>query len=93
MRMPLRSTLDTVDTWNYTCTIPGAQVHGKEDGNHQIVNTGTATGKDPTDKSVNDDDAHTTTILHPAIQIVKSGPDFGEDGEDLTYTYDGHQHR
>ena len=45
-RCDLRSTLDVGDEWDYSCTIAGANVHGKENGSQQIINTASVTGKD-----------------------------------------------
>ena len=66
---------------------PAPTVHGKENGSQQIINTGTATGDDGHGGTPSDtDDAHHKD-LHLPSSIVKSGPAFGHDGEDLTFTY------
>src|SRR5207249_924214 len=77
--------LQTSETWNYSCTTTAKA--SDENANHQIVNTATTSGKDSLNKTVTDTDTHTTTIIAPAIQIVKSGPATAHDGDSLTFTY------
>jgi hypothetical protein len=76
--------LDLTETWTYTCTmtIPAHQA-GEQDPIH---NTVTTTGKTPSGKTVNDTDSHDTDLLHPAIDIEKTGPATATAGDVLTYS-------
>ena len=82
------STLDPVDTWHYSCTIPGADVHASEDGNHLIINTVIASGDDGHGHTPTDEDTHTTKVEHPAIRIDKNGPATALAGTTITYVLD-----
>jgi hypothetical protein len=73
------------EVWIFSCetTIPADHKIGDT---NPIVNTATATGKDPLDKEVTATDDHKTTVLHPAIQIEKTGPGTADAGAILDYT-------
>ena len=76
-------TLDVGEIWTYTCTEPVAEHAAGEE--NPIVNTVTATGTDAQGVDVSATDSHTTTILHPAIQIDKTGPATGQAGQPVQY--------
>jgi uncharacterized repeat protein (TIGR01451 family) len=76
--------LDPAETWSYTCSYVVPE-HVIGDVN-PVVNTVTATAKDSTYKTVTDTDKHSTTILHPAIDIEKSGPALATAGSAVGYT-------
>ena len=63
-------------------TIPAHQA-GEQDPIH---NTVTTTGKSPGGNTVNDTDSHDTDLLHPAIDIEKTGPATATAGDVLTYS-------
>src|SRR5207237_10575842 len=77
--------LDPGETWSYSCQTTA--LHSQENASHQIVNTATAGGTDLLGKTVTDTASHTTLIIHPAIQVVKSGPATAHDGDTLSFTY------
>lgn len=80
--------LEQGETWNYTCTMTAPATHaaGEEDPIHNIA---TATGKDEWDRTVSDTDDHDVDIIHPAIQIVKSGDrTVAALGDRITYLFD-----
>ncbi|MHA2374634.1 MAG: DUF7507 domain-containing protein [Candidatus Thorarchaeota archaeon] len=75
--------LDTDETWIFqaTYTVPDSD---------DITNICTATGTDALggpDGTVTSSDTHTVDVLNPAIEVIKSGPDYGHEGEDLTYYF------
>jgi uncharacterized repeat protein (TIGR01451 family) len=74
--------LDLDGHWFYTCdhTITA----GDPD---PLPNTGTVTGVDPLDKTVTDKSSHSVDIIHPAIQVQKSGPAEAHEGDTVTYTF------
>lgn len=82
--------LDTTETWIFTkqYTIPTPQVA-------DVVNTATACGFDPIQAAnpqqagqpVCDSDTHTLDVLHPGINVVKTGPATGQIGDNVTYTF------
>jgi uncharacterized repeat protein (TIGR01451 family) len=73
--------LDETETWTYTC--PHVVTASDAD---PLVNVATATGEDKNGNTVTDDDTATVDILHPAIDIEKSGPASATQGDTLTYT-------
>jgi hypothetical protein len=77
--------LELGETWTYTCAkqIPAGHKIGDE---NPITNIATATGKDPLDKTVKDTDDHQVRVLHPAIDIEKTGPATAPVGSPLAYT-------
>ncbi len=76
--------LDPAEVWSYTCSYVVPK-HVIGDVN-PVVNTATATAKDSNYKTVTDTDQHSTTILHPAIDIEKSGPALATAGSAVGYT-------
>ncbi|UCH88340.1 MAG: DUF11 domain-containing protein, partial [Thermoplasmata archaeon] len=74
--------LDQTETWIFTAiyTVP-------TNSSDPLVNVGTATGKDKLNKQVSDTDSWSVDILHPGINIVKTGPAEAHEGETITYTY------
>jgi hypothetical protein len=76
--------LDLTDTWVYECTMTAA-AHTAAEVN-PIVNTVTATGRDPKNHPVSDTDQHSTKLLHPAIAIDKTGPATALAGSKVLYT-------
>jgi serine-aspartate repeat-containing protein C/D/E len=76
--------LDPGDTWTYNCqrAVP-AHSSSEED---PIVNVATVTGKDEFDRNVSDDDDHSVSINHPAIDIDKTGPATATAGDIVTFT-------
>jgi hypothetical protein len=76
--------LDPGETWVFTCTMPvPAHADGEENPIHNIA---TASGTDDTGKVVTSTDDHLTTILHPAVNIDKTGPATAQAGDKVTYT-------
>jgi uncharacterized repeat protein (TIGR01451 family) len=73
--------LDLNETWiftaNYTIPTPSGD----------LTNTATASGTDNLDREVTDTDDHTIDVLHPGIQIVKTGPAEAHEGDTVTYTF------
>ena len=51
-----------------------------------MVNTVTATGTDRHDQDHSATDTHETRILHPAVDIEKTGPATATVGDTLNYT-------
>ncbi|MEY2532599.1 MAG: hypothetical protein QOF29_509 [bacterium] len=78
--------LDPGETWQYSCSMV-APAHAIGDAN-PVVNTVTAQGKDENDTTVQDKDEHATKLLHPAIDIEKTGPATATAGARLGYTLD-----
>jgi serine-aspartate repeat-containing protein C/D/E len=78
--------LDPGDTWTYMCqrAVPD---HSSNEEN-PMVNTATVSGVDEFDREVSDQDNHSTRILHPAIDIEKTGPENATAGDTITYTLD-----
>jgi uncharacterized repeat protein (TIGR01451 family) len=76
--------LELGEQWRFTCTYTIGD-HAAGEAN-PIVNTATAAGTDPAGTTVSDTDTHSTLVLHPAIQIVKSGPAGAEAGQPVAYT-------
>jgi uncharacterized repeat protein (TIGR01451 family) len=85
------SKLDTTETWVFTkdYTIPEKQTDN-------VVNTATACGYDPIQatqvlriviSATCDTDDHTLDVLHPSLQVVKSGPDTAYEGDTVTYIF------
>jgi uncharacterized repeat protein (TIGR01451 family) len=73
----------TPEVWVFTCSYTlGAHSSGEA---NPIVNTATARGKDDFDHSVTDTDQHATTLLHPAIGLVKVGPGTARAGARIPY--------
>jgi len=76
------TTLETGETWNYSCT----HVVTATDPD-PLPNTVTVTGTGPSGQ-VSDTDTHSVDIIHPAIKIVKTAkPTSIGPGETVTYTY------
>ncbi len=76
------TTLETGETWNYSCT----HVVTATDPD-PLPNTVTVTGTGPNGQ-VSDTDTHSVDIIHPAIQIVKTArPTSVGPGETVTYTF------
>src|SRR5207248_2257926 len=66
-------------TLTHDFAVPGASTG--------VDNTATACGVDPLALKVCDTDHHHLTPLHPAIQVVKSGPATAHDGDKVTYAF------
>jgi hypothetical protein len=77
--------LDPGETWMFACSkqIPAGHRIGDE---NPIRNVVTATGKDQLGKTVESTDDHLVRVLHPAIDIEKSGPATALVGTALGYT-------
>ena len=76
------TTLETGETWNYSCT----HVVTATDPD-PLPNTVTVTGTGPSGQ-VSDTDTHSVDIIHPAIKIVKTAkPSSIGPGETVTYTF------
>jgi uncharacterized repeat protein (TIGR01451 family) len=76
------TTLETGETWNYSCT----HVVTATDPD-PLPNTVTVTGTGPNGQ-VSDTDTHSVDIIHPAIRIVKTAsPTSIGPGETVTYTF------
>ena len=75
--------LDAGETWVYTCTM---QVPAHAAGDTSLVNTVTLAATDADGEPVGDTDQHTTLILHPAINIDKTGPATAQAGQAVQYT-------
>jgi hypothetical protein len=77
--------LEVGEKWIFTCSkqIPPGHEIGDE---NPIRNVATATGKDPLGKTVTDDDDHLVRVLHPAIDVEKTGPGSALVGTALGYT-------
>jgi uncharacterized repeat protein (TIGR01451 family) len=52
-----------------------------------VVNTVVASGTDALGQTVTADDSHTLDVLHPSLQVVKSGPVTAHEGDTVTYTF------
>lgn len=77
--------LEPGEKWIFTCSkqIPAGHRIGDE---NPIRNVATASGKDELGKPVTDDDDHLVRVLHPAIDIEKTGPATARVGTPLAYT-------
>jgi uncharacterized repeat protein (TIGR01451 family) len=75
--------LEVGEQWKYTCTM-AVVAHASGEAN-PVVNTVTAVGNDPQGNVLSDTDTHSTLILHPAVQIVKTGPATAEAGTRVGY--------
>jgi hypothetical protein len=77
--------LDPGETWMYACSkqIPAGHKIGDE---NPIRNVATASGKDQLGKTVTSTDDHLVRVLHPAIDIEKTGPATAIAGDALQYT-------
>ena len=77
--------LEVGEKWMFTCSkqIPADHVIGSE---NPIRNVAVATGKDPLGRTVQATDDHNVTVLHPAIDIEKTGPATALVGTALAYT-------
>jgi uncharacterized repeat protein (TIGR01451 family)/fimbrial isopeptide formation D2 family protein len=76
------TTLETGETWNYSCT----HVVTATDPD-PLPNTVTVTGTGPNGQ-VSDTDTHSVDIVHPAIKIVKTAkPTSIGPGDTVTYTF------
>ena len=77
--------LDPGEKWIFTCSkqIPPGHKIGDE---NPIRNVATATGKDALGKTVESHDDHLVRVLHPAIDIEKTGPATAVAGTPLAYT-------
>ena len=76
--------LDPGEAWSYTCT-KTIEPHQAGEAN-PVVNTVTATGTDRHGDEHSAKDSHETRILHPAIDIEKTGPATATVGDVLDYT-------
>jgi hypothetical protein len=79
------SVLDPGETWHYTCSYVATHTLGQP---NPVTNVAHVQGRDDEDTKVEDQDAHDTRFLHPAIDIEKSGPATATAGALLTYTLD-----
>jgi uncharacterized repeat protein (TIGR01451 family) len=80
----LDGTLESGETWNYTCT----HVVTATDPD-PLPNTATASGTTSSGTTVSDQDSHVVDLIHPAIDIVKSAkPQTGSPGDTIVYTYE-----
>jgi uncharacterized repeat protein (TIGR01451 family) len=75
--------LDPGDTWTYSCTM-GIPAHSGGEAN-PLKNIVTVTAKDDRNSPVGATDDHLTRILHPAIDVDKTGPAEGLAGQPVTY--------
>ena len=73
--------LEDGEVWTYTCS----HVITADDPD-PLPNTGTVTGEDKTGRDVEDDDSTTVDVIHPAIDIEKTGPATATVGTALAYT-------
>ena len=82
--------LDPGEKWMFTCSkqIPADHKIGDENPIHNVA---IATGKDPLGKTVEGTDDHNVTVLHPAVDIEKTGPATATVGTALGLHADGHQ--
>jgi hypothetical protein len=83
-RMSGDDVLNPGETWNYTCAKQIAASHKIGDEN-PIRNVATATGKDPLGKTVSSTDDHLVKVLHPAVDIEKTGPATARVGNALEF--------
>ena len=52
-----------------------------------VRNVAEACGLDPLQEEVCSEDDHTIDVIHPAIDVVKSGAEFAHEGDEVTYTF------
>jgi hypothetical protein len=78
--------LETGEVWRFTCTMVVPEEHSDEEEN-PIVNVATAHAFDQAGNEVTDTDTHSTTIIHPAIVVEKTGAEFAYAGDTVTYTF------
>ncbi len=78
----LDAILDLGEIWRYTCQ--HTVTSGDGDPLHNVA---TATGVDAFGRIPQDTDDHDVDILHPGINIVKTGPAFAHVGDTVTYTF------
>jgi uncharacterized repeat protein (TIGR01451 family)/fimbrial isopeptide formation D2 family protein len=73
--------LQKTETWHFTInyTIPA--------DTELVINTGEACAFDPAQTKVCDTDTHTLNVLHPGLQVVKTGPSEANQGDTVTYTF------
>jgi uncharacterized repeat protein (TIGR01451 family) len=57
-------------------------------GNADVTNVADACGDDPLDAEICDDDDHELDIIHPGIDVEKSGDAKAHEGDNVTYTFD-----
>jgi uncharacterized repeat protein (TIGR01451 family) len=67
-------------TCTATYTIPTPQIA-------DVTNHVVASGTDSLDETVTANDQHTLDVLHPSINVVKSGPSSAAAGATVTYTF------
>jgi hypothetical protein len=72
------------EVWRFTCSYTVGE-HAAGEAN-PIVNTATARAEDIHGNPVSDTDTHQTRIIHPAIDIEKTGPATANVGDALSYT-------
>jgi hypothetical protein len=77
--------LEPGETWTFTCAkqVPADHKIGDE---NPIRNVATATGTDELDKTVTSIDDHQMRVLHPAVDVEKTGPASATVGTPLGYT-------
>jgi len=78
--------LEPGEAWRYSCSYEVA-AHAIGDVN-PVVNTATATARDSAYEVVDAYDRHATKILHPAVDIAKTGPATATAGSSIGYTLD-----
>jgi uncharacterized repeat protein (TIGR01451 family) len=72
------------EVWVYGCDYKIADHASGEE--NPVHNTATASGSDSLGKTVTDTDSHDTKILHPAVNIEKTGPATANQGDRVPYT-------
>ncbi len=72
------------EVWRYTCSYTLGE-HAAGEAN-PVLNTATARGEDIHGNPVSDTDTHETRVIHPAIDIEKTGPATATVGAALAYT-------
>jgi uncharacterized repeat protein (TIGR01451 family) len=74
--------IDPDETWTYTATYTVQA--GDPD---PLVNTATVSSSDVNDPDLsNNEDTWSVDILHPAIDVSKSGPQYAHEGDTISYT-------
>ncbi|MBN2169528.1 MAG: DUF11 domain-containing protein [Actinobacteria bacterium] len=53
-----------------------------------LVNTATVTATTPCEIEVTDTDDHSLDVLNPAVEIIKTGPDSANAGDEITYEFE-----
>ena len=80
---PIGADGTTPEVWVFSCSYTiGAHQGGEA---NPVINTATVTALDELDRPVNDTDQHSTTLLHPAISLAKTGPATALAGSLVTY--------